>query len=411
MTAQAATTQTPQEAAFLALLRAALHGDTATLPQETDWIAVFSLANEHNVLPMILDAAYRSEAVPPQVLAFFQGHTVRQIVQQTLRTSHFLALYASLAGKGIRPVVMKGLICRALYPEPDQRPSNDEDLLIDPADLSPAHEALLAMGLHTDIPDASLRSVDEITYTDAEKGLRIELHVSLFPPDSDAYGDCNALFDGVLDRTVDMPFGDVTVRTMAPTDHLLYLICHAYKHFLHSGVGIRQVCDIAMFAQAYGTEIDWERILRSCRLIRIDRFTAAVFRIARRDLGFPIPAAFDGVEVDESPLLKDILSGGVYGSADEDRIHSSTLTLDAVAASKTGKRRGGALRSIFLPAKSLCGRYPYLRRYPWLLPAAWTQRAWGYLVKRKDREVDPTESLRIGSHRVSLLREYGIIDE
>lgn len=36
---------------------------------------------------------------------------------------------------------------------------------------------------------------------------------------------------------------------LAPTDHLLCLLCHAYKHFLYAGFGIRHVCDIGIFAE------------------------------------------------------------------------------------------------------------------------------------------------------------------
>ena len=35
-------------------------------------------------------------------------------------------------------------------------------------------------------------------------------------------------------------------------------------------------------------------------------------------------------------MLRDILSGGVYGAADSDRQHSSTITLNAVEAARTG---------------------------------------------------------------------------
>ena len=35
----------------------------------------------------------------------------------------------------------------ALYPEPEQRPSSDEDLLIDPKELARWHRELLACGL------------------------------------------------------------------------------------------------------------------------------------------------------------------------------------------------------------------------------------------------------------------------
>lgn len=401
---------------FLDALRCSLHGQPVqwdTPFPADDWRRLYRMGQEHHVVPLLVEATYLCSALPtgPKFRDAVVRRAKQLTVHQARRTADFLLLYDTLSKQGLSPAVMKGIVCRNLYPHPEQRPSVDEDLLINPEEFSHYHEALIEYGLTPADPKQLLAGADEVTYLDEGRHFCIELHTSPFPPDSAAYGDCTGLFDGVLDRTVTVQIEDVSVRTLAPTDHLLYLICHAYKHFLHSGVGIRQVCDIGMFAQAYGGEIDWAHILESCQSIRIDRFAAAIFRIAQRYLGFEMPAAFSGIHVDESDLLEDMLSGGLYGAADPDRLHSSTLTLDAVAASKSGKRRGGVLRSVFLPLRSLTGRYPYLRHYPVLLPVAWGQRIWGYLTEKKDRHsVHPSQSVRIGNARIALLREYGIID-
>ena len=395
---------------FLSLLRAAVHDETAELPEEIDcWPAVFSLAADQQVLPMIVDAAYRCKAaVPPELMSQAQAMSLRLVMQQALRTQNFLKLYRFLSDRGLQPAVLKGLICRSLYPEPDQRRSGDEDMLIDPRDLDAAHEALLAFGLHCEQEEIS-PDMHEITYVSRQ--LHIELHLSLFPADSPAYGDCNELFDEVLEHAVSLDFNGVSIKTLCPTDHLLYLICHTYKHFLHSGVGIRQLCDIGMFAKRYGSEIDWSRILNSCRRIRIERFTAALFRIGVKYLGFEMPDAFAEIQADETALLNDILSGGVYGATDEDREHSSTITLDAVEAQKEGRKGRGAFASVFRPLGSLVGQYPYLEKHPWLLPYAWTQRIFRYLFRRdRSGSINPSESIRIGKERTQLLRKYGIID-
>ena len=287
------------------------------------------------------------------------------------------------------------------------RPSVDEDLFIAAADTEKYHAFFAEECLEPDEPEAELCSADELSYHRPQSPTYIELHMSLVPPDSDAYGDCNRLFEGALDRAVRQQVEDVSLRVLAPTDHLLFLICHAYKHFLHSGVGIRQVCDMGMFAEACGGEIDWQRIVRGCASIRIERFAAALFRIAHRNLGFPLPEVFSGYAVDEGPLLADMLSGGVYGIVDEDRLHSGSITLDAVAAQKQGRRRRSLAASLFPSAASLAGRYPYLRKRPWLLPIAWTQRISGYL---KNRKTSATASVEIGEKRVELLKQYNIID-
>ena len=93
------------------------------------------------------------------------------------------------------------------------------------------------------------------------------------------------------------------------------------------------------------------------------------------------------------------------------RFSSATITLDAVAAEKQGRRSRGLLAAAFPGVSSLAGRYPYLKKRPWLLPAAWGQRIWTYLSHRDARpDTDPAQSVRIGRERTQLLRQYGIID-
>jgi hypothetical protein len=54
------------------------------------------------------------------------------------------------------------------------------------------------------------------------------------------------------------------------------------------------------------------------------------------------------------------------------------------------------------------GRYVWLCKYPWLLPAAWVMRLFGYAADRKHTE--DQSSLEIGNKRVELLRKYHVID-
>ena len=206
------------------------------------------------------------------------------------------------------------------------------------------------------------------------------------------------------------------IRTMGYTDHLFYLICHSFKHFLHSGFGIRQVCDIILFANEYGDAIDWEKVLRQCREIHADLFAAALFAIGEKYLTFDpekahYPKVWQGICVDETDMLMDLLDSGIYGNANMSRKHSSNMTLDAVAADKNGKKAGNTvLKSLFPSAKKLEGRYPYLKKHPILLPIAWTDRILKY---RKETVAGgdnaAADSVKIGNQRIELMKKYGII--
>ena len=396
---------------FLELLKAALEG-RQTPPERAltaeDWQALVAQAQRHKVLPLICQTAQAS-AVPE-----VKAEVRRQVAGQMLKTGQFLALNRHLRQAGLTPLVVKGIVCRELYPEPDLRLSADEDLLLPEDQFAAGCAALEQFGMFTTEKDPDAY---ERPYRMEGGPLYIELHRSMFPPESDAYGHWNRFFVGAFRRAVEMEVGGEKVLTLCHTDHLLYLILHAFKHFLHSGFGIRQVCDMVMYANAFGSGIDWEQLLEHCRQVRAERFTAAVFRIGQKHLGFDpekagYPASWQALQGDEKPLLEDLLSAGVYGGATESRKHSSNVTLEAVAGSKRGKRGSSALRSaLFPPLKTLRGRYPYLKKYPWLLPVAWADRALRYGT-RKDKGGDNSaaEAIRIGNQRLELLRHYGVID-
>ena len=391
-------------------------------PAPEEWIGVFRLAAQHRVLPMVYEAVYRCPAAKtdpaPAILRQQKPLMLQTVMLQTQKTAEFLDLYRALQAAGLHPLVVKGLVCRALYPKPDLRLSGDEDLLVSPEEFSRCHEALLAQGLIPADETADPGTACEIAYARPGSPIYIELHEYLFPPEAEAYGDLNRYFAAVHEHPAELSVDGVTILTLQPTDHLFYLICHAFKHFLHSGVGIRQVADIALYANAYGTEIDWPLVHARCREIRAERFAAALLAIGEKHLTLDpaaacLPPDWRTEEVDEEPLLADILAAGVYGDSSMSRKHSSTMTLNAVKAEKQGRRGGVSfLRSVFPPLREMEAKYPYLRAHPARLPAAWVSRILHY---RKETAAggggnNAADSLRIGSQRVDLLKEYGVIE-
>ena len=408
---------------FLQALRASLQKKTVDWEEEMtveQWQKLFAVASGHHVLPMIYEVVYACPAArkaDPQIFMAAKKQTMQMVMLQTIRTDALLKLLPSLAAAGVTPLVVKGIICRELYPNPDCRISGDEDLLIPEEQFDLCHETMLACGLELSDPEQDLTAF-EVSYRQQGSRLHIELHKQLFSPESDAYGGFNRFFEGVHQRVVDQTVQGVMVPTMNHTDHLFYLICHSFKHFLHSGFGIRQVCDICLYANAFGAQIDWQQIRKQCEDIRADLFAAALFRIGEKYLTFDpeaacYPEAWSALAVDEQPMLEDLLDSGVFGASSMSRRHSSNMTLQAVSARNQGKKgRSSVLKTIFPPAKDLTSRYPYLKEKPYLLPVAWTDR-----IAKYGRETasaasgnNAAESLKIGNDRIELLKQYGIID-
>ncbi len=397
---------------FLQAVQAALKNEYVAWDEpigQEEWAALFRLAETHRMLPMVFQAVYRCPAAAQadgQLMGYYRFCSLQMVALQTRKTAEFMPVLDALRRAGAQPLVVKGITCRELYPNPDHRLSSDEDVLIHPAAFARAHRALTELGYTTRDPEDPSY---ELSYVKEGASLYLEIHRSLFPPESLAYGDLNRFFPDVYGRSVEKR----GVPTLCPTDHMLFLLCHAFKHFLHSGFGIRQVCDLILFANHYGSEVDWDCVLECCRSIRAEKFAAGLFRIGWKYLGFSLelsryPLSWQAIYVDEAPLLEDILQAGIYGSDDRDRLHSSNITLQAAAAQKQGSANSASLlQSVFPPREVMERKYPYLKNKPLLLPIAWTDR----ILKYGKSAAKVSGTLRIGNERVALMKRYGILDE
>ena len=379
-----------------------------------DWAELFRLCQHHQILPMIYDTVYACPAFascPPDLVQMIKGQVIRQVMTQSRKTEEFLQLYGKLTEQGLTPVVVKGIICRSLYREPDYRCSGDEDVLIPAEQFHKCADVFAQNQMDMLEPDMNPDEEGEVPYYHVGGMLHIELHKELFSSESEAYGGLNRLFDDVFDRKIQAEINGVKVYTMCHTDHLLYLILHAFKHFLHSGFGIRQVCDIVIYAEAYGAEIDWDYLLEKCRV-----FAASLFDIGKKELNFDpekacYPQNWAEIEADGGDMLEDLIDGGVFGDSSMSRKHSSNITLQAVSEDKKGKKAGASLiRSLFPDRAYMERTYTYLKKYSFLLPVAWASRIVKYLKESKNmRGNDAMASIEIGNHRVDLMKKYKII--
>lgn len=399
-------TLTTTEAQFLHIAKAAVSG--GTLPTEgVNWSAIFTLANQQKLLPILFETVRKTPAAEENAALFAvtKQQVIGQVLNQTVRSAEFADLYRKLRSVGLHPVVVKGQLCSRLYPLKDHRISADDDLYIPDAEFLACHKQLLANGLTTDTPIDELATADEVSYTKKDSPLYIELHRHLFDSSEDAHDELNHFFAELKPVETD------GFLAMPPHEHLLYLILHAYKHFVRSGIGLRQFCDIGLWAREYHAKIDWQLLHDQCASVHAATFAAAAFCIARDYLGidFDLSAPWDA-SIDVEPLLHDTLCGGVYGSNDYTRLHSSTVTLNAVKASRTGEK-SSVLSTVFPKREYLEHRYPYLKKRPYMLPIAWVQRIAHYASeKQSGADNSASGSIKLAKERIELMKQYDIMD-
>ena len=167
---------------------------------------------------------------------------------------------------------------------------------------------------------------------------------------------------------------------------------------------------MGLWARRYGGEVDWPLLLEQTKALRADRFAGAVFALAREALGVPLdlPPCWTEGAPDWEPLLRDLLDGGIYGSATPARQHTARVVHRAAARQDGGSAAGlkGFLTAAFPSRGSLLRDYPELEAHPARLPAVWARRLIRY-ARRTD--TDTAATLRLSRQRLELLKQYNIL--
>lgn len=281
------------EETFLNLLSASIHlSSVGTLPLNFDeWYEVLTLAQSHNVLPLVFEKASECEAFT--VLPEYQRLTVEimaTVAGQARRTADFLELYRVFLKDDIHPIVMKGLICRQLYGEfCDHRPSGDEDILIQKSEYEKLSRVLTASGYipeFQNITAAQLDELQEITFQGNQSGLTIEGHVNPIGHEDGWRRQMDDCFQNVFQNSREEVLDGIPVTMMGHTDHMLFLVFHAFKHLTAGGFGVRQVMDILLYAEKYETQCNWQKIKAVLHHLNAESFLNDLLYIGNQYLGF-----------------------------------------------------------------------------------------------------------------------------
>lgn len=351
---------------------------------EPDWEALFSLASQHKLEAVV----YTTLGKDP---AFCGGDSSRRAqwrqrayglcLAQAKRTAALRSLAAKLEDAGVDYALVKGAICRSLYPEGDARISGDEDLYVPAEHQAACRQVFLEAGLQKGGGDP-----DGVTHwLDAETGLHIELHARL-------------LEDGEPDAfDYRQPYRVDGLRTLPPAQHLAYLLAHARKHLIAGGVGIRTVCDIAVFSLRFREELDPGALGALLERLGCQALYHHTLAIGRDALGLPCESPLPQMAED---LLEDILDAGIYGQSSLTRRHSGAVT------------QTSTLRTLFPTREQMARRYPNLTQRPGLLPFYWVKRLASYgLEVKHTRDNSPGKSLRMAKKRLEMLHNYEIISK
>lgn len=373
---------------------------------DADIKAVLKIASNHNVLPLCYENISSAPGFDAEAYKGMQKKIFSVVFSQTKRSANFKKIYKILLDCGVKPIVLKGIICRQLYGELcDHRPSGDEDILIKKEEYFKLCDILTANGYipEKNITKKALDGVEEVTFK-SPNGLKIEVHLNIMGTENKIRRKMNNYFENAFDNAVIIEIDGQKYYTLDYTENYIYLFYHMLKHFSTAGVGVRQVVDMFKFGEKYKNNIDWGKVYDAVEGLNADKLYGDMVEIGNRYLGFAMENKYGITHPDR--LIDDMFSSGAYGNGTLEQLGSKVKVMAAIDSGGKQSR----VKMIFPSIESMREHYRVLYDHPYLLPVMWVVRIVRYVFRlNTGKTYNVSKSEEIADNKIQLLKDYNII--
>lgn len=360
-------------------------GEIPGLSGAADWERVIALCREQSALSL---AAYglqfAGEGCPEEIRRREEAKLKQTALRNVMKKRMIVQLLARMERAGIRCAVLKGFAVGEFYKAPECRVSSDADLWINPKDEERACAFLEGEGFAV---EPRWKNGHHAVCTHPQMGV-VELHVILYDE------IVEEIWFGRMDGSefvqepfcsVKTPFGEYF--TLGATDHLIFLALHMVKHFIIGGMSLRQLTDLAVYFAGNRETVDPERFWKTIDSLQYARLVncalwAMVLHGGFSEADFPGLSKEPPAQLDQ--VLADLEKGGWLGFNNDVKVGIEGFNEYNRQMMLKNKKPWQyklymVLWTIHLPLifpkkEDLAKRYPYVMKYPFLIPFAWAHR-------------------------------------
>ena len=291
------------QTALLELIKSSLFGAEPHFPEDTDWDAVLQEATAQTVVALVSKAVPQPATEKCKVpAAQSTAHYMRALFEQT----NLIKLFTD---HGIPLVILKGAAAAMYYPKPQLRTMGDVDFLVPEKDFETGKALLTDNGY---VFQEAFEDGRE--YSFYKSGVFFELHHHY----SDAEYDIEPILVHGMENAETHTLHGYRFPTLPDYENGLVLLDHI-RHHLHGGLGIRQIIDWMMFANAkLSDETYRENFLPLLQKARLVTFCETVTKMCKLYFGLPERITWcDGADAETAKqLLETVMRGGNFGRKD-----------------------------------------------------------------------------------------------
>ncbi len=340
---------------LLILLRCALKGEKAPMPDGVDMKKLFALSNSQQVYNTVLPCLQELGVLSDEESEIWNNHRLSELQRTIFVNNEREQICSEFDEQGIKYMFLKGLVLRELYPQSLMRQMSDNDILFDASRRDDVEKIMLSHGFY--LSCATDKSDDYYK----EPNCLIELHRELFNHEY-----IKEIFTSKMVWDHSVRADDNRQRyIISPEDNYAFTLLHMFKHYIMEGCGIRFLCDMYLL-DSQSENLDFNYIDDLLKKINENPDSALIEDLP--DISIPefkdivvglSNAVFNDKEIsdEENELLTDMLSGAVYGQG---------KSLQTTVQEQGGKFRY-ILHKVFPSKAIMYETYRVLEKKPYLL--------------------------------------------
>ena len=315
---------------FLELLRSGLWGkpaDASMFQGEIDWKAIVRMAREQTVHVLVANGVETlpKELWPPKEAIYkLIKYRTTTLQMHTLLNSVLAKITVALNAEGIPSVLLKGQGLAQNYLIPESRICGDIDLYVGEENIDRACKIIASLTDAPQEPEEELTG-DEMHRHLKVDGVVIEVHRKALTTHSSRLArplkkwtknNLDANFHNQKLPTLE--FNQVQVKVPAADFNSVFILHHAAHHMTNGGIGLRQLCDWAMYLRKHHTEINIKELQATLRRFNMLPVWKEFGRLAVNILGLEpqhLPLAPRNLNSTQGTefILKDIFATGNFG--------------------------------------------------------------------------------------------------
>ena len=382
----------------------ALFGASRTIPENVNWQAVYTESVSQAVMPLVFTD---NKLVPSDIQMKYERDRHIALAYNIIREQEHVQLDCMMESEKISYVILKGCASARYYPNPVLRSMGDVDFWVYQEDFDRAGQFLTDNGYTS-------WNKNHICHEVYRKGeSHLEMH---FEPAGIPHGKVGDLVREYLQDTIDKATAHQIVEGgyMVPSDfhHGLIILLHTSHHMTGEGVGLRHLCDWAVFVASMSNERFCELFEGKLKNIGMWHFAQVITKVAIQYLGCPnrewVGSPDEGL-VDA--IMRDIFKGGNFGHKDYRR---GQETLLISSRGKEGVGNKSMLRQLVTSMNEIVYmKWPVSKKCFFLRPAGWCFYGGRYVVRSllgKRPKINVNAVMKGADERRNLYAQLKIFD-